>query len=75
MDFTNKIPNFSEVCMLDPFRTNKTLPKVQEAVNWFEFYDDLYPEKVVEKCNELVLTKGSIRPPKVIFIPEKNLID
>ena len=60
MDFKNKISSFDEVCMLDPFKKTKTLEKVQEAVKWYEFYDEVYPEKVIEYHNDLVINKGSI---------------
>ena len=60
--------------MLDPFKTNKTLPKVQEAVSYYEFYDDVYPEKIVQFHNEQAVNKNSIKPPKVIFLPELPLI-
>ena len=42
-------------------------------VKTFDFYTEIYPDQVVRQLLEAVRTQERVKPPRTIFLPEKNV--
>ena len=73
MDQTNKIDKFTEIAMIDPFKKS-SLKIAISTVKAFDFFLDVYPEEIMEEVYAEVKNNNSIRPPKTVFVPEKQLL-
>ena len=49
MDRENKVSNFYELGMTDPFKTKKSIKDAISEVKTFDFYTEVYPSTVM-KC-------------------------
>ena len=74
MDCTNKVENFEEVFMFDPTKKSKSISTVMTACQQINFYTQVYPQHVMGIYEENAKEKGSIKPPKCIFLPSKEVI-
>jgi len=59
--------------ILNPCEPKKSLKSIHKWVENMAFFTDIYPESVTEPIYSAI-EKGSIRPPKIVFLPEKNII-
>jgi hypothetical protein len=60
--------------MCDPYNTEESLEKVLDNFTKSNFYLWLYPEKVMQKMKETIAKIGRSPPPKLIFMPTRELV-
>jgi hypothetical protein len=74
MEKKSKIKTFEELGMTNPFRTKETLAETKAYVDQIAFTNDVYPEHMLSTILLAVKDKTSIKPPKVVFIPNRTLL-
>lgn len=74
MELNNTVENFEELGLVDPFNLKSSMEVAEMELKIFDFYIDVYPNAVVEACLKAVKEKSNFRPPKCIFIPNKEMM-
>jgi hypothetical protein len=74
MDRVNKVLNFYELGMTDPFKTKKSLKDAISEVKTFDFFTEVYPEAVMKQITEAIKNEHEVQAPRCIFVPEKALL-
>jgi hypothetical protein len=71
MDRTNKIADYEDIGMADPFNTAKSLKVAEVTINDFNFYTQVYPHEVTDPILEKIEQGEFAKPPKCIFVPSR----
>jgi hypothetical protein len=74
MDRENKVSNFYELGMTDPFKTKKSIEDAISEVKTFDFFTQVYPLAVMRGIVEAFKNEEIGQAPKCIFVPEKALL-
>ena len=74
MDRKNKIVNYEDIGMADPFSTAKSLEVAEVTINDFNFFTYVYSEKVMNPIIKKIEENGFAKPPKCIFVPCREII-
>ena len=73
MDRTNQVESLEELLMFNPL--NPESPSlVQETIKTHDYYTSVYPDHIMDEVYENVASKRSIRPPKCIFMPSREVV-
>ena len=54
IDLTNEIVDFEEIGMLNPFDFKNSLDRCREAIKFFNFSTEVYPDNVVKECLDAI---------------------
>jgi hypothetical protein len=73
LDRENKYDSFEEIGMTDPFEPKKSMLDAVSNCRTFDFYTEVYPQALIEAMMEAVMNEDSIKPPKCIFLPTRDL--
>jgi len=73
MDLYNEVTSFEEIGLTDPFKPRKSMGDTISLVKTFDFYTEVYPNCVMTQALEALKEKKSIKPPKTVFLPSKQL--
>ena len=73
LDMKHKVETLEELSMCDPYDTEASLEKAILYWDACNFYMPIYPEEVVEGMRSVIMALGRAPPPKVIFMPTREL--
>jgi hypothetical protein len=74
LDTTNRIDSLDSVCMMDPFNVKSSAEEVIDNISIFDFFTQVYPDKIIEELLEQHEETGLFSLPKCIFMPEKHIM-
>jgi hypothetical protein len=74
MDLKNKTQSLEQVSLINPLEPKKSLKAAFVEIAILDFYTQVYPDSIVKECLEAVLSGVSIKPPKCVFLPSKDMM-
>ena len=74
MDLKNTTKSLEEVALMNPMDPKNSLKEAFEEFRILDFYTQVYPEAIVKEFLEAVLKGESIKPPKCIFLPNRDMM-
>jgi len=73
MDQENRIETFEEIMMADPIDSKKSLNETINTIRTYDFYSEVYPSTIMQPIIDDFENRGSINPPKTVFLPSRSL--
>jgi hypothetical protein len=74
MDHKNKIETFQSLGMCDPFDPIESIEEAISEMKTVDFYTHVYAESILSELLEATRYHRNIKPPKCVFLMEKELI-
>jgi len=68
-----EVNTFEEIGLTDPTKPRKSNAEVVAIVKTFDFFTSVYPTSIMDTCKQNIENYITNKPPKCIFLPEKQL--